>query len=140
MIILCLLLSLSHGISDKAVRIMLPAREIVLAGPRGTSVFFQAFVLRHPDNRWVQLEAWEGEVRILASGWDIDGDSPQIQPTYKPLTLYLGPGRYTLRALACASVTEKSECGRVRASATMELHVCGEDCSDALHSSGTIYR
>jgi hypothetical protein len=109
------------------VRLLQPKAKIVLSGPRGTSLPFQAWVARHPDNRWVQLEVWLDGMRVQSSGWDIDGDAAAVQPAVKPLIVHLAPGTYAFRVLACSSVTDQSECGRVRASAVQEVRVCAGD-------------
>jgi hypothetical protein len=124
LVLCCVALS---GPSHDDVRFLLPIRPIVLAGPRGTDVQYQAWVKRHPANRFVQIEVWDGETKIKSDGWDIDGDSPQIQPTYRALLVRLGPGRYTFRALACTSADE-GQCAKVRASAVLQFRVCGESC------------
>lgn len=115
-----------------AVKVTQPRAAFVLSGPRGVTLPFQAWVQRHPDNRWVQLEVWNGDLRVQSSGWSIDGDgAAQTQPTYKPLSVTVGPGRYAFRALVCTSVDDDSECERVRGSAVHEVRVCGgsaEDC------------
>lgn len=120
-----LLLALVVGAAPP-VAWLLPVRPFALA-PRGITVDLQAWVARHPDNRWVQLEVWLDDLRVQASGWSIDGaDAAAIQPTSKPLTTtHLAPGRYELRARVCAAVTDDSGCARERARATMPFHVCG---------------
>jgi hypothetical protein len=124
LVLTCVAFTASHD-----VRLIQPKAKIVLSGPRGTSLPFQAWVARHPDNRWVQLEVWLDGMRVQSSGWDIDGDAAAVQPSVKPLIVHLAPGTYAFRVLACSSVTDASECGRVRASVSQEVKVCGgEDC------------
>lgn len=117
---------------DHDVKILHPKARLVLGGFKATALPFQAWVERNDAHRFVQLEVWDisgtPHTRVQSSGWSIDGDSPKFQPTARPLIVHLGPGVYTFRALACTSVTEESECGRVRASASQEVRVCGESC------------
>lgn len=121
----CVLLAVAATDSHDKMRVIQPARQIVLSGPRGASVFYQIWLPRHRDNRWVQLEVWDGDLRIQSSGWSIEGEhDAQIQPTMRPLAVHLAPGRYDFRALACSSVTEQNQCGKVRQSVTMPMRVC----------------
>lgn len=111
-----------------AIRFVQPRATVTLAGPRGASnIPIQAWVERHHANRWVQIEVWTNGDRVQSSGWSIDGeDAARLQPTYRPLTATTLPtGRHTFRALVCTSVTEESECDRIRASAELTFHVCG---------------
>jgi hypothetical protein len=128
-IVLALLLGCVALTDTHDVRFVLPVRPIVLAGPRGVTVAYQAWIKRDARNRWVQLEVWDGEIRIKSDGWDIDGDAAQVQPAYRPLTVQLGPGRYAFRAFACSAV-EDAQCTKVRASAVYAFQVCGESCNE----------
>lgn len=118
---LCLT-ALSNG--HQPVRFVHPKRTIVLAGPGGTDVLAQAFVVRDPANRAFRLE-WTGEACGGATSKELDGEYASALQPIQPIRVRVGTGVCSFAAAVFGAG------GKVRAIARLELRVCGgeESCS-----------
>lgn len=114
------------GLSDghDPIRFVHPKRTIVLAGPSGTDVLAQAFVVRDPRNRFFRLQ-WDGARCGGATTKELDGEfSSALQPI-QPIRVRVGTGVCSFAAAVYGAG------GQLRGIARLELRVCGgeESCT-----------
>jgi hypothetical protein len=111
------------------VRFIQPIRPIVFTGSGSVDIALRVRVEPHPENRWLDVDIHQGEVRIGGWGHQIDGESAAaLSPEYRPLIQRLGIGDYVFTARACKGSRldgERTVCDLPRATASMRFQVCG---------------
>jgi hypothetical protein len=115
LVAVALLLSVASG---PAVRFVQPVRSLVLAGPSGTTFLLQAWVERHPDNRWVDI-SWVGDNCGGSAGQSLDGEYAEKIIPRAPLKVHATYG-------VCELTISVYGAGRkLRARASMPMQICG---------------
>jgi hypothetical protein len=115
--------------TPESVRFLQPIRPIVFTVSGSADIALRVRVEPHPENRWLDVDIHQGEVRIGGWGHQIDGESAAaLSPEYRPLIQRLHVGDYVFTARACKGSRldgERTVCDLPRASASMRFQVCG---------------
>lgn len=114
-----------------AVSFTQPRLPIALTSSGWVEIAIRVKVERHPDNRWLDVDIYQDEIRVGGWGTPIDGaEDAALFPAYRPNIQRLSVGRYLFTARACKGTKaegQRTVCDRPRASAQMAFTVCGGD-------------
>jgi hypothetical protein len=115
--------------TPEAVRFIQPIRPIVFTVSGSADIALRVRVEPHPENRWLDVDIYQGTVRVGGWGDAIDGEQDAaLFPEYKPMIQRLGVGDYVFTARACKGSRldgERTVCDAPRAVASMRFQVCG---------------
>ena len=112
-----------------AVQFIQPIRPLALTASGSVDVALRVRVEPHPENRWLDVDIYQDDVRVGGFGDPLHGsDGPAIYPVSRSSIQRLAVGRYVFTARACRGTKvegPRTVCDRVRASASMRFQVCG---------------
>lgn len=108
---------------QEEVRFLHPRARVAIGHPYGVEVPLQAWIARHPENRWFELQWGPEGQEPSVHGKSVDGEAEApVFPAERWLTVRVGCGRQVLTALACTA-HERARCTRWRARASTTLDV-----------------